>query len=328
MKISIETAIKNKSWCIVDGMYHFDDSDFGDSDYKYEKVSYKIKSLSFEKIDETSFNKSNEAQRLLKIGDLYLLIVEIVNLIKKKFDPFVIKYSLLLKDNLNREFTPDYDDGLGAMDGYRLADFINIFFKEQKLHFLTNYDMCKGFSPNLPLKGGIIFLLPKDYTGMYYLSASKNNVAFKDGNIYEERNEHNLISDQGWIYVLVNPSMPQNLVKIGMTARNPEKRVKELSSKTAVPTPFQIIFKKEVANCERVEKVIHNKLAKYRYQQNKEFFKVPPDKLIPFLEKICSNFPTKDLPSPEEIKKQRKIEEIKVEMRRLKDEIISLTGSK
>ena len=322
MKVPLEKAIKNENWCIVEGKY-----DFGGSDFEDEKLSYKIRPLSFEKIDENSFSENNEAARLLKIGDLYLLIAEIVNLIKKQFDPFVIRYSLLLKDNLNREYTPDYDRVFDAMDCYSLADFMYDYLKKRKLHFLTNSDMCHGFPPNLPVKGGIIFLLPKDYMGTYYLSASKDNVSFKDGNIYEERDEYDLISDQGWIYVLVNPSMPQNLVKIGMTTRNPKIRVKELSAKTAVPTPFQTIFKKEVANCEFVEKHIHNKLAKYRYQPNKEFFKLPPDKLIPFLEKVCSNFPVKKPPTPEKMQKRRRIEEIKDEIKRLQDDLAKLEGT-
>jgi hypothetical protein len=161
--------------------------------------------------------------------------------------------------------------------------------------------------PNISVKGGILFLLPKDYSGKYYLSVAKETFYFQDGIIYEEVEEGYKVNGNGWIYILSNPSMPQNLIKIGMTARNPEVRVKELSAKTAVPQSFQIIFQKEVAECDRVEKLIHSKLDKYRYQPNKEFFKIPPEKLLPILEEFCSKFPPKDIPSALEIQKRKEL---------------------
>jgi hypothetical protein len=321
MKIPLKTAIKKQRWCIVEGEYTFESLD-------YKKFSYKIRPISFEKIDEASFNQNNEAKRLLEIGDLYLLEAEIENLSNKIFDSFAIEKSLILKNNFNKEFYTNYDDVLDSVDRYNLSDFINDYLKNRELFFLTYSSSCSSFSPNIIIKGGIIFLLPKNDMESYYLSVASDEFSdFRKGKIFEEIEENEFISDQGWIYALINPSMPQNLVKIGMTNRNPEKRVKELSSKTAVPTPFQIIFKKEVTNYEHVEKLIHDKLGKYRYQRNKEFFKVPTDKLIPFLEKICSHFPPKDLPSPEEIIKQKKIKKIETEIQRLKEELINLKGT-
>lgn len=44
---------------------------------------------------------------------------------------------------------------------------------------------------------------------------------------------------KGFIYILSNPEM-QGLVKIGQTRRKVEKRVKELSSGTGVPAPYEI----------------------------------------------------------------------------------------
>jgi hypothetical protein len=320
MKIPLNSAIKNKSWYIIEGMYEFE--------LDPEKFSYKIKPISFEKIDEGVFDQSKEAKKLLEIGDLYILKAQIENLWNKTFDPFPLEASLVLKDSHNKEFTPIYDDTIDQIARYKLADYINEYLKEKDLAFLTNIDKCSGFPPNIAIKGAIIFLLPKNYKGNYYLSAAKEGTLFEGGKIYKEQAEYESIEVNGWIYALINPSMPQNLLKIGMTNRSPENRVKELSSKTAVPTPFQIIFQKQVGNCEYVEKLIHKKLDKYRYKQNREFFKVSSDKLIPYLEKICSNFPPKEIPAPEEIEKQRRIEEIESEIKRLWDELVSLKGSK
>ena len=41
-----------------------------------------------------------------------------------------------------------------------------------------------------------------------------------------------------YVYCAVNPSMP-GLVKVGMTANQPSVRMGQLSSLTAVPTPFE-----------------------------------------------------------------------------------------
>lgn len=44
----------------------------------------------------------------------------------------------------------------------------------------------------------------------------------------------------GWVYVLENESMP-GVYKIGMTTSTPEKRAKDISSSTGVPTPFIVV---------------------------------------------------------------------------------------
>ena len=49
------------------------------------------------------------------------------------------------------------------------------------------------------------------------------------------------MSDKGYVYVLVNPSM-EGYVKIGKTKRKPEVRVQELSQATGVPTPFILAY--------------------------------------------------------------------------------------
>ena len=76
---------------------------------------------------------------------------------------------------------------------------------------------------------------------------------------------------KGTVYILLNPKFP-DLIKIGRTSRDPNKRVKELSRQTGVPADFIIIYDELVNNCEEIETLMHDKFAGYREVRNKEFF--------------------------------------------------------
>ena len=75
----------------------------------------------------------------------------------------------------------------------------------------------------------------------------------------------------GYIYVLHNEIMP-NLYKVGWTERSPEERAQELSA-TGLPEPFKVIFSVPTDMSMEVEKKIHEKLDKFRYRSDREFFK-------------------------------------------------------
>ncbi|MBT3806023.1 MAG: GIY-YIG nuclease family protein [Desulfobacula sp.] len=77
--------------------------------------------------------------------------------------------------------------------------------------------------------------------------------------------------DTGFIYILENPSYP-DCVKIGKTTRLPGSRAAELSSGTAVPTPFSVVYCRLVDNLSNVENVVHKSLWKYRRNNDREFF--------------------------------------------------------
>lgn len=89
----------------------------------------------------------------------------------------------------------------------------------------------------------------------------------------------------GYIYVLINPSMP-GLVKIGRTTRNPESREKELSQATGVPTPFIMVYYKYFVDCQFAEEYIHNVLSEFRITHNREFFDVPIYEVIDLITKL------------------------------------------
>jgi len=88
-------------------------------------------------------------------------------------------------------------------------------------------------------------------------------------------------SNQGYIYVLINPSM-EGLVKIGKTVRDPEGRVRELSGATGVPTPFYLVYKAYFDDCTWAEEFVHARLEQknYRVSPNREFFNVPVQEAI------------------------------------------------
>ena len=91
---------------------------------------------------------------------------------------------------------------------------------------------------------------------------------------------------RGYIYVLVNPSF-EGMVKIGKTTRDPNERVKELSSATGVPTPFILVYYKQFKDCNIAEAEIHQILESkgYRLNESREFFKLSPTDAIRLIQK-------------------------------------------
>lgn len=91
--------------------------------------------------------------------------------------------------------------------------------------------------------------------------------------------------EQGYVYILISPAFP-DLLKIGMTTRTPEERAKELSKGTGLPASFVVAYSEFVNNCSLAESLIHQKLVKHRYMQNREFFKLSLKDAIRTIEDI------------------------------------------
>lgn len=104
-----------------------------------------------------------------------------------------------------------------------------------------------------------------------------------------------MTESQGFIYVLVNPSLG-GLIKVGFTKRSIEERVKELSSSTSIPTPFIPVYWKRVSEVEQLEKTIHAQLKSLGFSHGKEYFKVEPPVVIDL---IISLIEEKSYDSPE-----------------------------
>ncbi|MCL6612541.1 MAG: GIY-YIG nuclease family protein [Peptococcaceae bacterium] len=101
------------------------------------------------------------------------------------------------------------------------------------------------------------------------------------------------MTEKGFIYVLINPSMP-GMVKIGRTSKDPQERIEELSNVTGVPTPFILIYKEFFNDCIYVEKYLHELLEDkgYRISSNKEFFNVPINEVIKIINHTKNKFDT------------------------------------
>ena len=75
----------------------------------------------------------------------------------------------------------------------------------------------------------------------------------------------------GRVYILRSSSHASGLVKVGMTQRSVAERAKELSSATGVPSPFIVMFEEEVGGAGLAERLVHEKLRKFRVNERREF---------------------------------------------------------
>lgn len=78
----------------------------------------------------------------------------------------------------------------------------------------------------------------------------------------------------GFVYCLMNESFP-DLYKIGCTERSPTQRADELSAASGVPSSYYVVAYIECENPQVVERDIHRRLAQYRPNDCREFFRAP-----------------------------------------------------
>lgn len=76
-----------------------------------------------------------------------------------------------------------------------------------------------------------------------------------------------------------------DLIKIGHTTGTAEERAKELYT-TGVPLPFEVVHEYPCENHGQLGREIHQKLAPYRYDANREFFKYPADDAYQLLKSL------------------------------------------
>lgn len=77
-----------------------------------------------------------------------------------------------------------------------------------------------------------------------------------------------------YLYILSRKEEP-DILKIGMTTRNIQKRVNEINSATGVLYPYSARKVYKVKNCRQVERDVHQLLENYRIRADREFFKIP-----------------------------------------------------
>ena len=94
---------------------------------------------------------------------------------------------------------------------------------------------------------------------------------------------------KGYIYILVNPGLKKNVLKIGRTTRDPETRSEEISQGTGVPLLYYVAYSEKTFNCEIAERRIHEELANYRYNDLREFFVLPLQDAISQVHAVCES---------------------------------------
>ena len=111
----------------------------------------------------------------------------------------------------------------------------------------------------------------------FTITPSERGEGWEDVTYYTEK-KYGIYADQGegdqWVYVLSNPSLPKEYLKIGYTKLSPEERAIQISSATGVPTPYKVEWAYKCFNGEMVERMIHEKLKAFRVNNRKEFFHI------------------------------------------------------
>jgi hypothetical protein len=76
-----------------------------------------------------------------------------------------------------------------------------------------------------------------------------------------------------------------DLVKIGRTT-DLESRLRQLSTHSGVPVPFECFYACEVADSVKVEKALHDAFGDHRINSRREFFRLNPDRAVAILELV------------------------------------------
>jgi len=92
----------------------------------------------------------------------------------------------------------------------------------------------------------------------------------------------------GYIYVMRSAAHDKDIFKIGMTTRATELRSDELARTSGVPDKFLVVQEWAVKDCTITEKMVHDALAKYRINPNREFFKAPYKEIHRVIEDVLN----------------------------------------
>lgn len=81
----------------------------------------------------------------------------------------------------------------------------------------------------------------------------------------------NEVELEGYIYILSRREEP-NILKIGMTTRDVELRLKEINSATGVLYPYSVRCVFKVGNPKEAERRVFEELSEFRIRKDREFF--------------------------------------------------------
>lgn len=96
------------------------------------------------------------------------------------------------------------------------------------------------------------------------------------------------LGSPGYVYLIGNGSMP-GLLKLGATTDDPNLRAKQLTASTSSPTPFHVLYSREVPDVNAMEAAMHAAFASQRINENREFFRVSLYEAATTLDALCGD---------------------------------------
>ena len=93
----------------------------------------------------------------------------------------------------------------------------------------------------------------------------------------------------GIIYIAQNQTYGPNVYKVGKTERtNVRERMQEITGATGVLGEFNELGRALVNDVDDCERKCHEVLRQFRIQQNREFFRIDMERLVPLIRNTIS----------------------------------------
>ena len=99
----------------------------------------------------------------------------------------------------------------------------------------------------------------------------------------------------GWLYILSTREQ-RDILKIGMTQRPVEERVREINSATGVPIPFSVRSIFRVKDSRNAERRVFERLDSFRIRSDREFFKMPHEEAAKSIRECLSELELRERP--------------------------------
>lgn len=202
----------------------------------------------------------------------------------RRFDNAVNIVSLFLRDRVS----PDEVD-LDAIS--ELKGMFNRSLRKDQWNWFTVYDRL-GCPPRSEMNSIVSLLvkLRESLKGRDFEQALLIRENLVNGTLptylsqWKNHRKIHVSQDKlGWLYILSRKDEP-DILKIGMTTRSVESRVKEINSATGVLVPYSARAVFQVEDAKEAENLVFRLLSDYRIREDREFFDLPFSKAIEMIE--------------------------------------------
>jgi hypothetical protein len=133
------------------------------SDSGFEKIRFKMRVLSFDKVDLSEVDDPHEVKIDYSSGNYWILKLELVNLTKKVISSGDVSRAIILVDQDEFSFDVVEDAHLSLYSGYAETSGLKRLYAGELM-------------PKMKLVGAITFLLPDDDEAEYSLTIKKGNI--------------------------------------------------------------------------------------------------------------------------------------------------------